>query len=282
MKHISALVAAGCMMVMSDVAYAADIIEDPAPIETTQPLDASGWYIRGDIGYAFKSKTDGQWSFWNQEAAPFRGIDDTLRYDEFSLKDGAMYGVGVGYRVNNWLRTDATVDFFRAGINGRTDCPSYVKAAAGLNLVEDNCHYGDSSTADIWAAMANAYVDLPRLGAITPYLGAGIGAAYVNYDSWNTRDNCAVCSYQSGKEGLDSVRFAMALMAGVSYDLTDQLKLDVGYRYLHINGGDAYGYDASDRASQTGYGDGPGATGAQARDNGFDIHTIRTGLRYEW
>ena len=32
-------------------------------------------------------------------------------------------------------------------------------------------------------------------------------------------------------------RFAWALMAGTSYCLTDNLKLDVGYRYSHINGG---------------------------------------------
>lgn len=272
--------AAISVLALSETLVAADLVPPPIIEEATPVLNTSGWYIRGDIGYAAKSKTDGRWNFWNQEAAPYRGVDDTFHYDRFSLKPGVTYGAGVGYRFNDWLRTDVTLDYFRAGMNGRTNCPSYVKASKGFNLVEDNCHYDDSSDAGILTAMANAYVDLPSVGALTPYLGAGIGAAHVKYDRWNTLETCEGCTYQSYKDGLNSTRFAMALMAGTSYDLSDRLKLDIGYRYLRINGGKAYGYDAADQASQTGYGFGPGATGAQARDHGFDIHSVRAGLRY--
>ncbi|MBV2144097.1 porin family protein [Falsochrobactrum sp. TDYN1] len=286
MKYISAVALMTCAALFSASAtQAADIIFEE-PVAIAPPLlNSSGWYIRGDIGYSFKSSTDGNWNFWNIAGAPYRGIDDTLHYDDFKLKGGANYGVGVGYRFNDMFRADATLDFFRAGINGRTNCTSYVKSHQhGLNPVVDDCHYEDNSTANIWTAMANAYIDLPKMGSFTPYLGAGLGAAYVNYDTWKTSEICSVCTdpYRSDKEGLDSWRFAMALMAGVSYDLTEQLKLDVGYRYLRINGGKAYGYDAMDRASHTAWGEGPGATGTQAKDNGFNMHTVRAGLRYEF
>lgn len=287
MKCISAMAVVVCSVLAGATAVqAADIIaEEPVPAAPIAAPNYSGWYIRGDIGYTFKSKNDGEWSFWNQDAPPYRGIDDTLKYDDFSLKGGANYGVGVGYRFNEMLRTDLTLDYFRAGMNGRTPCPSYIKSGKGLNPVEDNCSYEDNSTANVWTAMANAYVDLPKIGnVLTPYLGAGIGAAYVKYDNWNTHEVCAGCDYASEKEGLDSWRFAMGLMAGVSYDLTDQLKLDVGYRYLRVNGGKAYGYDAADQ-STTPYNDGvtgPGASGTQAKDNGFNLHTVRAGLRYEF
>lgn len=290
MKYVSAIALITCsMLIGANGARAADIIlEEPAPVVVAPAPLASGWYIRGDIGYNFKNKTDGEWDFWNQFDPPYRGIDDTLKYDSFKLKGGAAYGVGVGYRFNEMFRTDATLDFFRANINGRTNCTSYVKSAHGLNPVEDNCHYEDASTANIWTAMANAYVDLPKVGAVTPYLGAGLGAAYVKYGNWDTRQVCSDfttrnCDYQSDKGGLDSWRFAMGLMAGVSYDLTEQLKFDLGYRYLRINGGKAYGYDADDRSTNPyGNSEGPGATGAQAKDNGFNIHTVRAGLRYEF
>jgi len=286
MKNVSAiaLMACGTVLGASEVRAADIIYDEPASAIVAPAPVGSNWYIRGDIGYNFKNKTKGEWNFWNQEREPWRGVDDTLRYDEFKLKGSAAYGVGVGYRFNDMLRTDATLDFFRAGINGRTDCPSYVKAEKGLNLVQDNCHYEDSSTANVWTAMANAYVDLPKVGVLTPYLGAGLGAAYVKYGNWNSRQVCTEinCDYQSEKGGLDSWRLAMALMAGVSYDLTDQLKLDLGYRYLRINGGKAYGYDAADRAENTEYGPGVGASGTQARDNGFNVHTVRAGLRYEF
>ncbi|MCX2698017.1 MULTISPECIES: outer membrane protein [Ochrobactrum] len=284
MKNVSAIALMACgMLIAVNGAHAADIILDD-PVVAPAPLPvAAGWYIRGDIGYNFKNKTDGDWAFWNQFDPPYRGIDDNLRYDDFKLKGGASYGLGVGYRFNEMLRTDATLDFFRAGINGRTACPSYIKSAKGFNPVEDNCNYEDNSTANIWTAMANAYVDLGKVGGLTPYVGAGLGAAFVKYDTWKTHEVCAGCSYTSDKDGLDSWRFAMALMAGVSYDLTDQLKLDVGYRYLRVNGGKAYAFDAADQSTNP-YGNavGPGATGAQARDNGFNLHTVRAGLRYEF
>ena len=281
MNYASATLLAACGLLAGALsAQAADLIIDE-PLPQVQQPNHSNWYLRGDIGYAFGSHTDGDWNFWNIYAAPYRGIDDTFRYDRFSLNDGATFGAGFGYRFNETFRTDATLDFMRAGIHGKTSCPSYVKAGKGFNPVEDNCNYEDSSSADIWTTMANAYIDLPKLGMITPYMGFGVGAAYVSYDDWKTKEVCVGCEYQSNKGGLDSWRFAMSAMAGASYDINDQLKLDLGYRYLHVKGGKAYGYDAVDRATHTIYGDGPGATGTQARDNGFDIHTVRVGLRYE-
>ncbi|MEJ5081745.1 MULTISPECIES: outer membrane protein [unclassified Ochrobactrum] len=292
MRYVSAiaLISFG-VLTATNGAKAADIVFEEPPVVVAPPA-ASNWYIRGDIGYNFKNKTDGNWAFWNQDNPPYRGIDDTFKYDEFKLKGGASYGVGVGYRFNEMFRTDATLDYFRAGINGTTDCPSYIKTdpAHRLNIVQDNCHYKDNSTANVWTAMANAYVDLPKIGnALTPYFGAGLGAAYVKYDNWSTREVCTEptpggCNYTSDKGGLDSWRFAMGLMAGVSYDITQQLKLDLGYRYLRINGGKAYGYDKEDSSRQPYPNsiDGPGATGTQAHDNGFNIHTVRAGLRYEF
>ncbi|MGN6584698.1 MAG: outer membrane protein [Rhizobiaceae bacterium] len=257
-------------------AYAADLVE-PQPVPVVVPA-SSGWYLRGDIGYAFNNTTNGSWKFWNQFAPPYRGVDDNFHYDKFSMGGAAIFGGGVGYRFNEMLRADATLDFFRADVNGHTACPSYVKASHGLSPTEDNCNYRDSSSADVWLPMANLYVDLPHLGPITPYVGAGVGAAYVKYDNWKTREDCPVCTFTSEKDGRSSWRFAGALMAGASYDLTNQLKLDLGYRFVHIAGGDAYGYDAADRDTSTG----PGATGTQAKDNGFNVQTVRLGLRYEF
>lgn len=283
MKRGCAIAVMICGLITSvSAASAADLIVQEPVFEPLPQPALAGWYLRGDIGYNFKSKTGGKWDFWNQFEEPYRGVDDTFNYDDFSLKGGASYGVGVGYRFNDMLRTDLTLDYFRASINGRTNCPSYAKSSHGLNPVEDNCHYEDNSKASVWTAMANAYVDLPRVGPLTPYLGAGIGAAYVKYDTWKTSEICPTCTLQSDKDGFDSWRFAMALMAGVSYDLTDQLKLDLGYRYLRVNGGNAYGYDEQNRQVINQYGQGAGADGPQAKDNGFNIHTVRAGLRYEF
>ena len=61
-------------------------------------------------------------------------------------------------------------------------------------------------------------------------------------------------------------------MAGTSYCLTDNLKLDVGYRFSHINGGRMFEYGAVGAD----FGAGPGF------DDGFNVHEARAGLRYQF
>lgn len=67
--------------------------------------------------------------------------------------------------------------------------------------------------------MANGYVDLGTFVGLTPYLGAGIGGANLSAN------------------GDDTTELAWALMAGVSYDIASNVKLDLGYRFLGIDSG---------------------------------------------
>lgn len=249
-------------------AFAADILEPIPVVATPVPDDYSGWYIRGDVGYVFSSSTDGHYRAYDTN---FGRYTDEFHYSDIDFGDTYSLGGGVGYRWAEHFRTDLTVDYYDLDdIKGSSDC-SY---SFGLG----NCRYNDSSSADVWTAMANAYVDLPYFGPITPYFGAGIGAAYVDYGSLNNEictPDCGVSgNYVGTHEGYDDWRFATALMAGASIDLTHSLALDVGYRYTHVYGGDAFSFDEGDRAL--------GAAGVQLKDNGFDIHTVRAGLRYSF
>ncbi|KAB0678026.1 outer membrane protein [Aureimonas leprariae] len=259
-------------------AFAADLIEEvpPAPI----PLATSGWYLRGDVGYVFKSNNNGHWDFWNQFPG-VEGVDDTFYYKDFDLDDAASFGGGVGYRFNDFLRTDVTADYFSPDLDGRRGCPSYIAATQyGQAAPDITCKYKDSADVDIVTVMANAYVDLGTYSIFTPYIGGGLGAAYVDYGNLKV-EQCGTSDCGASpndnvfhNKGEDSWRFAGSLMAGVTMDVTGPLKLDVGYKYTHITDGDAFGYDAADRAT--------GAKGAQIKDDGFDLHTIRAGLRYEF
>jgi len=115
----------------------------------------------------------------------------------------------------------------------------------------------------VFLLLANAYVDLGTYNGFTPYVGAGIGGAYVKWDELTntTRDG----SFKH--EGGGDWRFAYAAMAGVSYCLTENALLDVGYRFSHINGGKMFGYAV---------GAGPGY------DDGFNTHEVRGGLRWQF
>ncbi|MCB8839283.1 outer membrane protein [Aurantimonas sp. VKM B-3413] len=281
-RFLTTVAAFGVVSSFVGSAQAADLIEPPAYIAPPPPppaqISTAGWYLRGDVGYVFKNDTDGDWDFYNYGYGE-NGIDDTHRYDSLTLKGAALFSGGFGYRFTDNFRADATLDYFKTDIDGRTECPYQIKVGHGIYNPAGGCHYEDSGEATVWTAMANAYVDIGHFGRFTPYIGAGIGAAHVSYDTGTNQEVCADCApsydrYRATHDGVDSWRFASSLMAGASVDISDKLKFDAGYKYTRISGGDAYEFDANDKAN--------GASGVQMRDNGFNIHTVRAGLRYEF
>ncbi|MFD2236112.1 outer membrane protein [Aureimonas populi] len=265
MNRLFVLALAGASAFNFGVASAADIFVPP-PIEYVEEVkpDYTGWYIRGDAGYLFESKTD-----WNYRMF---GQDDfsEYHYDRVKHKSGYTVGAGVGYRFAEHFRTDVSADYYSFDIEGNSRCP----IAPFAGSFGPGCSFDDRSDADVWTVMANAYVDLPYFGPLTPYFGAGIGFAHVSYGDLKNdiRDASGSVVFSDVHSGEDSWRFASSLMAGVSYDVIKNVALDVGYRYTRVFDGDAYGWDTEDTAL--------GATGVQTRDNGFDIHAVRAGLRY--
>lgn len=240
---------------------------DLVPVEI-----GSGWYLRGDIGYSLK--TEGRDPFTYRT---FDGLNyGSGSFDTASLSKEFSFGVGVGYSFTDWLRADVTLDRFSAGFSGTTSsatpCPG---SPAGTT-----CRSEDASEFTAYSAMLNGYVDLGTFVGFTPYVGAGIGYTYV---SWDDLTNSAYCVGgacpapalvgSSTHGGESDWRFTYALMAGVAYDLTDNMKVDLNYRYRNVAGGDMFGWDSATAAA--------GATGIQASDPGFSSHEIRVGLRYE-
>ncbi len=93
-------------------------------------------------------------------------------------------------------------------------------------------------TADIesWVGLLNAYIDLGTWRGITPYVGGGIGIASVSRARARGRQRSAERRGPTAADHTET-NFAWALYAGVSYDVTSQFTMDLGYRYLDM--GDA-------------------------------------------
>ncbi|MDQ6437022.1 porin family protein [Mesorhizobium sp. LHD-90] len=233
-------------------ALAADYAEPPVVVEApVEPVydapDIGGWYIRGDIDYHWMDFRGAEYTLYGEPLGQTGSLDGDLK--------GAMsLGAGIGYQINDYFRVDLTGDyFFESDFDGSTS------GICGGVL----CTSSDSSSVEAFLLLANAYVDLGTYYGFTPYVGAGIGGAYVKWDTLkNTDDNG---SFEH--EGDGDWRFAYAAMAGVSYCVTDRTKLDVGYRYSHIDGGKMFGFAE---------GAGPGY------DDGFNTHEVRAGLRYQF
>ena len=103
--------------------------------------------------------------------------------------------VGIGYQVDQNWRTDLTY--------GMT---SNYTLAPGATL----------STSTI---MGNVYYDWRNSTPLTPYVGVGAGYGW---------------QYNTGGGAFNASGIALGLKAGVSYDITNNLALDVGYRFNDI------------------------------------------------
>ncbi len=267
----AAVLSAGIAMPMA--ANAADLLVDPPVIEAPEVKSAGGWYLRGDITYDYYDMDTPNFSVPGGTQVDFASADADEAFD---------IGFGVGYQFNEYFRADLTGEYvFESDFKGTTIgfCDTAAQAAGELN-----CSSEDTSSFTAFKVMANAYVDLGKFNGITPYVGAGIGGAYITWDPLTNVGTCtqitvdcptgpgytgttATSSFTDVHSGESSWRFAWALHAGASYDISHNTKLDLGYTYSRIEGGDMFQWlDGS---------------GTQGHDDGFDSHVFRAGIRYQ-
>ncbi|WP_173934151.1 outer membrane protein [Chelativorans sp. Marseille-P2723] len=279
MQKLSSWMAATAVAVVAGaVPVSAADYDPPLVIEQTPhyvPVEVgSGWYLRGDIGYHIGTRPN---------AAPTFRTFDGLTYEDTAfntarLSDELTFGFGVGYSFTDLLRADLTLDRFTSSFSGSTStaapCPSGPAGTA--------CRSEDETDVTGYSAMLNGYVDLGTFVGFTPYVGAGAGFTYLRWDDLSSNYYCVDAGVPCGGVGFtDNIgragesdwRFTYALMAGVTYDISANLKADLGYRYKRVRGGDMFAWDEASA--------GAGATGVQGRDDGLSTHEVRLGLRLE-
>src|SRR5690349_18962262 len=102
MRSVKSLVAAGAATLISSAAYAADMaIAPPPPMYAPPPVveDFGGWYLRGDIGFS-NQRVD------RLNNALDAGNTSSVQNNNFNT--AGIFGLGVGYKLNNWFRGDIT------------------------------------------------------------------------------------------------------------------------------------------------------------------------------
>jgi opacity protein-like surface antigen len=279
-------------------AHAADIDQIiPAPVieDNYVPVEiGTGWYIRGDVGYNFGGRQSN--SLYDLTPVTF----------DKSYADALNVGVGFGYKFNDILRVDTTLDRVFGGKFSNTQLVAptgpchgtgeYIDLPTGTVYMGpfdiDNCLRKDEASYNAWYAMGNAYADLGTFNGFTPFIGAGLGVAKIN---WKEETNSITCVPVAGdvhkeacsatgsvaQPALNAVytepgvlnngsnwKLAMSLTAGVSYELSKGLHLDTSYKFTSIGGG----------FGSIPYGPTPGSSIAK---DGFGLHQVKMGLRYE-
>lgn len=222
-------------------------------------------------------------SFARNGVSGFSQADLEANGGEFisdSLGTQGSIGLGAGYRFNSWLRFDVT---------GEYRIPASVKATDNLtaevlttgDLLQANTDYRGRLSS--LTGLVNLYVDLPIGGRITPYIGAGIGASRnevsnlfaSGYATLTDPTTGQVASHTSFATAGSKANWelAWALMAGFSVDISDDVKLDAGYRYLDLGSSESAMSDLIRCVC--------GAIGQPLVAEDLHAHEFRIGLRFE-
>ena len=151
----------------------------------------------------------------NAQAEVNQYVSGKLSYDFNSVKVNVAGAEGIDRNHVNKTEIGTHVAYgLQAG---------YVRGELELNNSRDIKRNGpDEGHFRLYkhSVMANAYFDYLTCTPWTPYVGAGIGSAYLKADY--------------GVVAKSVYNLAWQVMAGVAYDLNSNWTLDAGYRYADL------------------------------------------------
>ena len=234
---VGGLVALACL---TGSALSADIPEIIEPPVFTPVDDHRDWYLRADAGLSLNGWLGVSPS--GKLCAPCFGAMSNEQ-----MANGIMVGVGAGLKINEWLRTDVTLEY-------RADVDVRGRYSGGAR------EYADIQA---FAGFVNGYVDFGKWEKITPYVGAGVGGSLLR-----TTQNYQVgaCDCVTGRwDKANKFNFAWNVTAGASFKLKKNVELDVNYRFANLGGA---------VSGQTTFGG-----GNRVQWNNLVTHDVRAGIR---
>jgi opacity protein-like surface antigen len=227
MGSLKSLALAGAAVIVSMPAVqAADL---PPIIQRAPPLVTEeftgGWYLRGDIGFS----NEDVGSLFNDKVN--NGVPGIRVNNVDKGFDAApLFGIGVGYQFNNFIRADVTGEY-----RGSANFHGLDISTAGGTTFPD--HYSASKSE--WLFLANLYADLGTWWCVTPFVGAGVGVSYNTIS--NFRDLGVGSSGLIGgnastgfANAATTANLAWALHAGLAYKVTPGFSVELAYRYLNL------------------------------------------------
>ena len=228
LKTLAYVGAVAMVAASATTAFSADLA--PAPMlapPPPPPMDSgmSGLYLRGDVGVGHMGESTVS-SVLNTPGFVVGGA----RFDQKNFDSVAFAGAGIGYQFNNFMRVDITGEY-RTG-----------SRFTGLQTYDDlfgsgcfNARCADRYTGTIRSSvfLANGYFDLGTWRGLTPFVGAGIGFANHKVQSLTDMGMWPTPGYGIASDK-SSTKLAWALMAGLGFEVTRNLKMEIGYRYLNM------------------------------------------------
>jgi outer membrane protein OmpA-like peptidoglycan-associated protein len=213
------------------------------------PGGPGAWYFGGETGWTMLEDQTG--------TLTVKGAPDPSAALGQGFNDGFNAGVRAGYEWGPW-RFEEEFRFMENPLSSVTLGPSLFLGPGGTTTAV-------SGARDAYAFMTNAIYDFNVGWALTPHLGAGIGAVTL-HDSISLKPFSLFAPGPGGKHVSSSstTEFGYQGIAGVRYNINPSLAFDLDYRYLATT-------DPTFTAKASGFGFG-------SYSSGYSTHSIVASL----
>ena len=186
----------------------------------------SGFYVGGHIGAAGVETTDTDMYSSLKINGSTYDVPGSLAFGNHR-KTGFAGGISGGYDFNEHYGTPVRLELnytARSQAKSSKDRQFYPGSGDVMKLEQKT---------DLQTLMLNMWADIPTGTAFKPYVGGGIGVAFVDYDVNNTfhYDDGTKEKFYSGSKS--TTNLAWSLGAGVAYDINPSFTLDLGYRFIN-------------------------------------------------
>ncbi len=264
MRSVKSVVVAGAVALLSTTAFAADVPiapppppygYAPPPAYAPPPVDEfGGWYLRGDVGLT-------QQRVKSLHNVLYEDPGVSVQTHGAGFSGATLFGVGVGYQFNSWFRADVTGEYrAKASISG-LDIVNFNGVPIGTDTYTGN--------KEEWLALVNLYADLGTWWCITPFIGVGIGGVKTTISSFV--DTNSIAPGVAFAKDESKYNFAYALHAGLGYKVSNNLTLELAYRYVHLGdgqSGDLRTFDGINNVNNP------------MHFNGITSHDVKLGVRW--
>lgn len=205
-------------------AIAADLLPPPPPPPMPEPVEiGGGWYLRGDVGV-------GAAQYDNIVLRTTDYVPSDYHTEGHALSDQFFAGAGFGYQFGSFFRADVTGEY-RGG--SRLSFVDVYNGYYGNGTPGTGLDYNTANLSSV-VVLANGYFDLGTWFGITPYIGGGVGSAFHRVHGFTDIGAGTAMGGMGIAKEKQSSSLAWALHAGVAYDITQNFKVDVGYRYMNL------------------------------------------------
>jgi opacity protein-like surface antigen len=184
------------------------------------------FYISGKLGSSLISFDDSK--YYSQIAG-----DQSSEYDRTHDDSNFLGTFSLGYRVNSLFRTELEYAY-------RSDF-KYVKNPTNTGIANA------SQTSKIQTLMLQGFYDIDISSKFTPYLLVGLGLAHHDFDFY-ARTILGGTVYSGNTSNTE---LAWNIGLGVSYPISENIDLDLSYRYISLGNAKWESHAVGDR----GYGD---------------------------